>query len=204
MVLYIYQQDKFLIIKCTYAYKYISNACNTKFCILFTFRVNEYFWLVCFTGNYLSLYVQRLNFVLYLEANKIKDADQSRAILFSVCNPATYQLICSLVSPKKLTELLKFEEIVDIVQLHHDPKSSVIVQQIQFNTCNHHARESTAVYVAKIRSLSEHCNFWNTLNEMLCDKLVCEVEETKLQRHLLAKPNLTFGNSFKIARPTSQ
>ena len=70
-------------------------------------------------------YVERL--IQYLAANKIEDADQQRAILLSVCGPATYRLICNLVSPKKPTEL-KFAEIVEVVQKHHDPKPSVIIQ----------------------------------------------------------------------------
>ena len=44
-------------------------------------------------------YVERL--VQYLAANKIEDADQQQAILLSVCGPATYQMICNLMSPKK-------------------------------------------------------------------------------------------------------
>ena len=62
----------------------------------------------------------------YLAANKIEDPDQQRAILLNICGPATYQLICSLVSPIKPAEL-KFKDIAEIVQKHHDPKPSVIV-----------------------------------------------------------------------------
>jgi len=71
-----------------------------------------------------TAYVERL--VQYLVANKVEDADQRRAVLLSVCGPATYRLIRNLVSPKRPTEL-KFAEIVEIVQKHHDPKPSVIV-----------------------------------------------------------------------------
>ena len=41
----------------------------------------------------------------YFAANKIEDADQQRAILLSVCGPATYRLIQNLVPPKKPTKL---------------------------------------------------------------------------------------------------
>ena len=78
-----------------------------------------------------TAYVERLE--QYLAANKIEDADQQRAILLSVCGPATYRLICSLLSPKKPAEL-KFKDIAEIVQKHHDPKPSVIVQRYRFNT----------------------------------------------------------------------
>ena len=41
----------------------------------------------------------------YLMTNKIEDADQQRAVLLSVCDPATYRLIRNLVSLKKSTQL---------------------------------------------------------------------------------------------------
>jgi len=69
----------------------------------------------------------------YLAANKVEDADQQKAILLSVCGPATYRLIHNLASPKKKTEL-KLKEIVELVGKHHDPKPSAIVQRYRFNT----------------------------------------------------------------------
>ena len=80
-----------------------------------------------------TVYVEHLE--QYLMANKIEDADQRRAILLSVCGPATYRLIRNLVSPKKPTQL-KFVEITEIVQKHHEPKPSLIVKCFHFNKCN--------------------------------------------------------------------
>ena len=56
-----------------------------------------------------------------------------------------------------------------------------------------------AAYVAELRHLSEHCEFGMTLNEMLRDRLVCGVEEPKIQRRLLAEPDLTFDKAFELA-----
>ncbi|MCY3927857.1 MAG: retroviral-like aspartic protease family protein [Acidobacteria bacterium] len=143
-----------------------------------------------------TAYVERLG--QYLTANKIEDADQQRAVLLSVCGAATYRLIRNLVSPKKPTEL-KFSEIVEIVQKHHDPKPSVIVQRYRFNSRNRRTGESVATYVAELRQLSEHCEFGTSLNEMLRDRLVCGVEEPRIQRRLLAEPDLTFDKAFELA-----
>lgn len=115
----------------------------------------------------------------YLTANKIEDPDQQRAILLTYCGPATYRLIRNLVSPKKPTEL-KFLEIVEHVQKHHDLKPSVIVQCYCFNSCNRRSGEYVAAYVAELH-LYEHCKFGTTLNQMLHDRLVCGVEEPKIQ-----------------------
>ena len=88
----------------------------------------------------------------YLEANKIEEADQQRAVLLSVCGAATYRLIHNLVSPKKPTDL-KFSEISEIVKKHHDPKPSVIVQHNHFNSRNRRSGESVTAYVADLWQL---------------------------------------------------
>ena len=56
-----------------------------------------------------------------------------------------------------------------------------------------------AAYVAELRHLSEHCEFGTTLNQMLRDRLVCGAEEPKIQRRLLAEPDLTFDKAFELA-----
>ena len=133
----------------------------------------------------------------YLVANKIEDPDQQRAILLSVCGPTTYQLICSLVSPKKPAEL-KFKEIAEIVQKHHDPKPSVIVQRYRFNTRYHCVGESVSTYVAELCQLSNHCDFGPSLQQMLRDILVCGIEDPKIQRRLLAESDLSFDKAFEL------
>ena len=61
-----------------------------------------------------TVYVKRLE--QYFAANKIEDADQQKAILLSVCGPATYQLIHNLVSSKKPTEL-KMGDLIAVVHI---------------------------------------------------------------------------------------
>ena len=85
------------------------------------------------------------------------------------------------------------------MQKHHDPKPSVIVQRFRFNLRNRRAGESVAAYIAELRHLSEHCEFGLTLSEMLRDRLVCGVEEPKIQRRLLAEPALSFDKAFELA-----
>ena len=143
-----------------------------------------------------TTYVERLQ--QYLAANKIEDADQQRAVFLSVCGPATYRLIWSLVSPKKPTEL-KFEELVELLQKHYDPKPSVIVQCYRFNTHNRLTGETITSYIAELCHLAEHCKLGTALNAMLRDRLVYGVEEPKIQRRLLAEPDLTFDKAFDLA-----
>ena len=135
-------------------------------------------------------YTERLQ--QYFTANDVDDPNKQRAILLSACGPATYQLIRNLVAPSKPTSK-SFQEIVDLVSKHHHPQPSVIVQRFHFHSRSRREGESISAFVAELRKLSEHCNFQDMLNDMLRDRLVCGVNDSRLQRRLLAETDLTFG-----------
>ena len=92
-----------------------------------------------------------------------------------------------------------FEEIIELVQNHENPKPSAIVQRFKFNTRFRKPGESIASYVAELRNISEHCDFQNTLEEMLRDRLVCGINDEQFQRRLFAESTLDFRKAMKIA-----
>ena len=53
--------------------------------------------------------------------------------------------------------------------------------------------------MAELRKLTEHCNFGETLPEMLRDRLVCGINNKKIQRRLLAERELTLKKAEEIA-----
>ncbi|XP_039602220.1 uncharacterized protein LOC120524433 [Polypterus senegalus] len=85
------------------------------------------------------------------------------------------------------------EEIVTLLKNHFAPTPSETVQRFHFNRRNQKLDESIAAYIAELRRLSENCNFGNSLDSLLRDRLVCGVRDETLQRWLLAKSNLTFA-----------
>ena len=58
--------------------------------------------------------------------------------------------------------------------------------------------------VAELHHLAEYCEFGTTLNAMLWDRLVFGVEEPRIQRQLLAEPDLMFDKAFKLASAATQ
>uniref|UniRef100_A0AAV2K4M6 Uncharacterized protein n=1 Tax=Knipowitschia caucasica TaxID=637954 RepID=A0AAV2K4M6_KNICA len=62
------------------------------------------------------------------------------------------------------------------------------------------ANETVTEYVAVLRELAQHCNYGDKLKEMLRDRLVCGIAEDRIQRRLLAEPNMTFEKALKIAQ----
>ena len=56
-----------------------------------------------------------------------------------------------------------------------------------------------ATYVSELHSL-EFCNFGETLEAMLRDRIVCGINNDSIQCCLLAEPGLTFKKALKIAQ----
>ena len=140
-------------------------------------------------------YVERLQ--QYFVANDVKNADKQRAILLSSVGGQTYQLIRNLLAPDKPTSKT-FTELVEAVMQHHQPKPSVIVQRFNFHSRSRHSGENVSTFVAQLSKLSEHCNFGDTLNDMLHDRLVCGISDQRMKRRLLSEPELTFAKALKL------
>ena len=117
-----------------------------------------------------TTYIERLE--CYFAANEVTQSGKQRAILLACCGAATYGLIRSLAAPNKPTEV-PYERLVELVQTHLNPRPSLIVQRLKFNSCTQQPGESIASYVAELRRLSEHCGYGQSLDEMLRDRLVC-------------------------------
>ena len=135
----------------------------------------------------------------YLAANTITNAEQRKAVFLSVCGPATYKLIRSLLSPDKPADKT-VEQIVKVVSDHLTPKLSSIVQRFHFHSRFQKESESIAQFVAELRRLAVHCEFDGTLDNMLRDRLVCGVRDPQLQKRLLAEHQLTFSKALDVAQ----
>ena len=105
-------------------------------------------------------------------------------MLLSVCGAQTYKLIRNLLAPQT-PEAVEYDDIVKRVQDHVRPKPSVIQKRFRFNSLNRKEGESVADFVTELRRLSTDCAFGDTLSDMLRDRLVCGINEEKIQRRLL-------------------
>ncbi|KAL5500663.1 hypothetical protein EMCRGX_G012257 [Ephydatia muelleri] len=143
------------------------------------------------------VYSERLE--QFFKANGISDPEKQRAVLLSTCGNETYLLIRSLAAPDKPTDK-SISEILELARDHFCPSRSVIVQRYNFNCRTQKEGETVSQFCAELRRLSEYCEFGNTLNDMLRDRLVCGIRDIKLQRRLLAERGLTFAKAFELAQ----
>ena len=141
-------------------------------------------------------YVERLD--QYFAANDITEAAKKRATLLSSVGAVTYKLIRNLTTPDGPTSRT-YKDITKLVQEHYNPKPSTIVERFKFNSRNQQSGESISNYVANLRQMTEFCDFGISLEDMLRDRLVCGIHDIRIQRRLLAEPNLTFKKAMELA-----
>ena len=145
-------------------------------------------------------YVERLE--QFFEANDITGdaaAVKRRSTFLSVIGPTPYKLLRSLIAPAKTTEKT-FEELVAVLTSHYSPPPSEIMQRFRFNSRVRKPGESVATYVAELRQLAEFCNFGDSLNKMIRDRLVCGINDESIQKRLLAERDLTYQCALTIAQ----
>lgn len=142
------------------------------------------------------LYVERME--QFFIANGVSEEGKRHAIFLSTIGPKTYKLLTTLVAPNKPSEL-KYKLLTATLQKHLCPQPPLTVRRFKFHTRQRQTGESVATYVAELRSLARNCEFGDTLQEMLRDRLVCGINNPHIQKRLLGEADLSFENSFAIA-----
>lgn len=69
---------------------------------------------------------------------------------------------------------------------------------IHFNTHTHQQGESVATFIAELQHLAWYCDFGDSLKDMLHDRLVCGIENGRIQYQLLAEPLSIPDKTIKI------
>ena len=112
--------------------------------------------------------------------------------------PSTYKLLCNLITPQKPGEL-SYDELVQSVWKNHNPTPSEIVQRFKFNSRVRQPGESVATFLAELRALAKFCNYGDTLDSMLRDRMVCGINDLQIQKRLLAESDLTLKKATDLA-----
>ncbi len=97
-----------------------------------------------------------------------------------------FKLLANLVAPREPGDLT-YKEVWDELQTHLKPKPVKIAERFRFSRQNQQAGETIAEYMVELRSLASTCEFGTFLNEALCDRLVCGLQDPAMQWRLLAE-----------------
>ncbi|XP_070805253.1 uncharacterized protein, partial [Pituophis catenifer annectens] len=82
---------------------------------------------------------------------------------------------------------------------HYAPTPSKYVQRYDFRQRLQQEGKSISEYVAALRKAATQCEY-RDLDEMLLEQLICGVRDSRLQRRLLARSNLTLLIALDEAR----
>ena len=119
----------------------------------------------------------------------------------TLIGPTTYKLLRRLIEPSR-PQHKTFEELVEVLMKHYGPQPVEIMQRYRFYTRVWQPNEIVAEFVADLRRLAKHCNFGDTLEKMLSDRLACGINDSSIQKKLLAESDLTFQRALSIGEGT--
>ena len=121
-------------------------------------------------------------------------------MFLSIVSAATYKMLRNILSPAKPGE--EYSELVEKLSKHYCPVPSEIVERFKFHSRSRNPGELIATFVAELRSLAKFCNFGDTLETMIRNRLVCGINDIAIQKCLLTEPNLTYPKAIEIAQAT--
>ena len=114
-----------------------------------------------------------------------------RALFLSGVGSTTYVTLKSLLAPAKPADKT-FDVIVSTLTKHYSPPPSEVVQSYRFFTRVRQSGETVSAFVAALRRLAKDCNFGDTMERILRDKIVFSINDEVIQKKLLDEPNLTY------------
>ena len=120
------------------------------------------------------------------------------ACFVSVIGPVTYGILRNLVAPAKPKDK-SLDSLYEALAGHYTEKRLVIAERFRFYSANQKEGESVLEFIARLKKLARFCDFGDTLNDMLRDKLVCGLKATSIQQKLLASDNLTLVLAQRMA-----
>ena len=111
--------------------------------------------------------------------------DKHAVVLLSAIDEETYAILRNLVAPA-LPKEKTFDQIVQTLANHFEPRRLVIVERFRFHRRNQHPDELVAKFVGELRRLTRNCEFRDHLDEALRDRFVCGIQNEATQKRLVS------------------
>ncbi|XP_060542427.1 uncharacterized protein K02A2.6-like [Pantherophis guttatus] len=145
-------------------------------------------------GSYMS------RFKCFMVANDMQGLPDIRkkALFLSHCGPRVFDTAEALSEPNSVHNI-SWSTLQTLLKDHYAPTPSKYVQRYDFRQRLQQEGESISEYVAALRKAATQCEY-RDLDEMLLEQLICGVRDSRLQRRLLARSNLTLLIALDEAR----
>ena len=144
----------------------------------------------------IKAYLERVSF--YFTANDVANRKKVPVLLSPIGGP-NYAALSDLFAPDKPGDK-SFEDISTSLCNHFEPKQSVLTECFHFHKHDQATSETISDFDTALRKLAIHCQFGDTLQEMLRDHFVCGLRYEAIQRRLLSESSLTYKKALEISR----
>ncbi|XP_031422660.1 uncharacterized protein K02A2.6-like [Clupea harengus] len=142
-----------------------------------------------------TAYTERFGY--FVAANSI-DEEKTVPTFLSVMGAKTFNLLRSLIQPDKPGDKT-YDVIVQTLARHFSPQPLIIAERFRFHKRNQEEGESVNMFVATMKRLAEHCEFKESLSEVIRDRLVCGLRSEAIQKRLLTEKALTLDRAVEIS-----
>ena len=130
---------------------------------------------------------------MFFEVDSVAE-DKKVPTILTLMGNKMYALLRNIISPRRPRDL-SFEEIVDNLAKHLDPKPIVIAERFKFHKAEQQESESIRDFLARLKKLAETCE----VEEAIRDRSVCGLKERTIKRKLLAVADLTLQSAVEKA-----
>ncbi|XP_064622558.1 uncharacterized protein LOC135484804 [Lineus longissimus] len=93
-----------------------------------------------------------------------------------------------------------YDVIVEKLESYFLPKRNVIFERAKFNQRRQSETESVDQFITDLFSLAEHCQFGNLKDELIRDRIVVGIKDTKLAEKMQLNSNLTLTKAMTMVR----
>ncbi|XP_063829223.1 uncharacterized protein LOC135078624 [Ostrinia nubilalis] len=144
-----------------------------------------------------SSYIKRIK--AFFTVNNIKVNVQTSYLITLVGNE-TYDLMTVLCSPDE-PENKTFDELVDIVEKHINPKASDMAERMKLRACLQNQSETVNEYLLRLKKLAMTCKFkgQESLEENLREQFTYGLWNEKYRQRLLTERELSFTRAVTLA-----
>ncbi|CAH1252898.1 Hypp1033 [Branchiostoma lanceolatum] len=98
-------------------------------------------------------------------------------------------------------------KIITALDKHFKPLRNTVYERYKFNKCDQAAGEKIEAYVARLRKLISTCDYGDLKDQMLRDRIVLGIRDSKVRMKLLKQRNLTLQAAIddcKTSETTNQ
>lgn len=152
-------------------------------------------------GNW-KRWKQQFNIYLIASGGTEKDDAIKIATLLHVLGEEVQDLYFTLEVPA--ADAKKYDSVLAHLDSYFLPQTNQSVERHRFNNRVQEENESFDAFIMALRRLSTNCGYEAIRDDLIKDRIVCGVRDTRIKDRLLREPKLTLTKAVQICKAAEQ